>query len=140
MTKSDFIAKVIGKPWSDRSCSFDKADCWGLVVLYYRHVMNKELHHAEGYESGEDFITCHERILYQWVVVEKPTDGCMISFFNGSNPNHVGIYIGGGKVLHSSGENGNIRVNNLACLMKIYSKSEFRLCLATNCKKYPDHQ
>jgi hypothetical protein len=35
-------------------------DCWGLVVLYYRHVLGLELHHVAGYESGADFITCYE--------------------------------------------------------------------------------
>lgn len=35
---SDFISKVIGVPWANRACSFEKVDCWGLCVLYYRHV------------------------------------------------------------------------------------------------------
>jgi hypothetical protein len=44
MTQSDFIGLVNGKPWANRACSFDEMDCWGLVVLYYRHVLGLELH------------------------------------------------------------------------------------------------
>jgi hypothetical protein len=61
MTQSDFIGLVNGKPWANRACSFEQMDCWGLVVLYYRHVLGLELHHIAGYESGADFITCYEQ-------------------------------------------------------------------------------
>ncbi|RLJ10259.1 hypothetical protein CKF66_27855, partial [Klebsiella pneumoniae] len=49
MTQSDFIGLVNGKPWANRACSFEQMDCWGLVVLYYRHVLGLELHHIAGY-------------------------------------------------------------------------------------------
>ena len=59
MTQDEFIRLVTGKPWANRSCSFGSMDCWGRVVLYYRHVLGLELHHIPAYEAGADFITCH---------------------------------------------------------------------------------
>lgn len=57
---SDFIRKMIGVPWANRACSFDRVDCWGLCVLYYRHVLGIELHQTPDYEAGEDFFTCYQ--------------------------------------------------------------------------------
>lgn len=66
MTQSDFIGLVNGKPWANRACSFEQMDCWGLVVLYYRHVLGLELHHITGYESGAEFVTCYEQERAHW--------------------------------------------------------------------------
>ncbi len=51
MHKSDFVAAMEGKPWRDRACSYEAADCWGLVVLYYRHVLGIEIHQTPDYET-----------------------------------------------------------------------------------------
>lgn len=126
MSEIDFIKKMVGVKWVDRSCTFDAADCWGLVVLYYRHVLGIELHHAEGYESGDDFITCHEGVGWQWSVTESKQSGCMVTFYQSGNPSHVGIYLSNGKILHSRGEGGCVRVDNLTAIMRIYNKVEFR--------------
>lgn len=126
MTQVEFINLVIGKPWHDRAISFDRMDCWGLVVLYYKHVLDIDLISSDGYKIGGDFITCHEDILWQWVDNGCGSVGDMITFYNGDNPNHVGIYLGGDKILHSRGEGGSVRVDRLAAMMRIYSKAEFR--------------
>jgi len=125
MTEIDFIKKVIGKPWSDRACNFEKMDCWGLIVLYYRHVKGIELHHAEGYESGEDFITCHQGILWQWVIDGCQSPGSMVTFYSSGKPSHVGVITEGGKVLHSRGEFSGVRVDHLTSLMRFYHQVEF---------------
>ena len=53
MHQPDFIHAMEGKPWRDRACSFDAADCWGLVVLYYRHVLGIEIHQTPDYGSWQ---------------------------------------------------------------------------------------
>lgn len=63
MLKDDFISRVEGIPWSNRACTFDAADCWGLVVLYYRHVLGIEIHQTVDYESGRDFMTCCQTLM-----------------------------------------------------------------------------
>lgn len=77
MTQSDFIGLVNGKPWANRACSFEQMDCWGLVVLYYRHVLGLELHHIAGYESGAEFITCYEQERTHWRRVPVAATGCI---------------------------------------------------------------
>lgn len=116
-----FLSEIIGVPWSDRACSFDKTDCWGLVVLYYRHVKGIELHHVEGYESGADFVTCHDDVTTHWQSVEHPVNDSMVTFYHGEKPVHVGILISPGKVLHSRGDNGTVRIDSLLAMMRVYS-------------------
>ncbi len=53
-------------PWANRACSFEKVDCWGLCVLYYRHVLGIELHQTPDYEAGEDFFTCYQGDVVFW--------------------------------------------------------------------------
>lgn len=50
----------------NRACSFDAADCWGLVVMYYRHVLGIEVHQTADYESGRDFMTCYDADVVFW--------------------------------------------------------------------------
>lgn len=80
MTQSDFIGLVNGKPWANRACCFEQMDCWGTVVLYYRHVLGTELHHIAGYESGADFITCYEQECAHWRRVPVAAIGCTAVF------------------------------------------------------------
>jgi len=121
MKKDEFLSRVIGIPWSDRACSFDKTDCWGLIVLYYRHVKGIELHHVDGYESGADFVTCHDDVSTHWQETEQPVTDCMITFYHAGKPVHVGILIAPGKVLHSRGESGTVRIDSLLALKRMYS-------------------
>ena len=53
MTVNEFIKKSIGARWIDRASTFDQMDCWGLVILYYRHVLGIELTPITGYEDKQ---------------------------------------------------------------------------------------
>lgn len=126
MTKSEFISLVIGKPWSDRACNFDMMDCWGLVVLYYRHVIGIELHHLADYESGSDFVTCHDAETQHWLPVLSPVSGDIAVFYHGDIPQHIGIIVSPGKCLHSRGESGCVMVDNVQSLNRLYKKVEYK--------------
>lgn len=125
MNENNFINKVIGKPWKDRACNFETMDCWGLVVLYYRHVLKKELHDVDGYESGKDFISCYEQERVRWNVSLTPVSGCLAVFYYGEKPAHVGVMVNNFKCLHSRGALGFVRLDNVVLLSKVYSKVEF---------------
>lgn len=125
MNKDFFLSKIIGVHWKDRSCSFDSMDCWGLVVLYYRHVKGIELHDLPGYESGDDFITCHENLSEIWSQSSVEVNDCLVTFYHGDNPVHVGLIISPGKVLHSRGECGTVRIDSLLVLKRMYSDVRF---------------
>ena len=125
MLKTEFIDEVTGKPWADRACSFEAMDCWGLVVLFYRHVMGREIHHAPDYESGSDFMTCFESEVVYWRDSELiAEDGIFIAYY-GAQPVHVGLIING-RALHSRGENGHVRSDSVRTIQKLFTKVEFK--------------
>lgn len=130
MLKDEFIDKVTGVPWLDRACTFEAMDCWGLVVLYYRHVLGIEIHHTPDYEAGADFLTCFIDEVVYWRATELiAEDGIFIAYY-GSIPVHIGLIVNG-RALHSRGENGHVRSDNIRTIQKIFTRVEF--------KKYADH-
>lgn len=124
MLKSEFIDRVTGVPWADRACSFDEMDCWGLVVLYYRHVLGIEIHHAPDYEAGADFLTCFSSEVVYWSLSDViAEDGIFIAWY-GSQPVHVGLIVEG-RALHSRGESGHVRADNIGTIQKLFTRVEF---------------
>ncbi|MDT7322972.1 NlpC/P60 family protein [Citrobacter freundii] len=121
---SDFISKVIGVPWANRACSFERVDCWGLVVLYYRHVLGIELHQTPDYEAGEDFFTCYQGDVVFWRHVDKPVEGGIFVGYLGAQPAHVGLVLNR-QVLHSRGENGSVRMDSLLVIQRAFTKVEY---------------
>ena len=121
---SDFIRKAIGVPWSNRACSFDKVDCWGLVILYYRHVLGIELHHTPDYEADQDFFTCYEGDVVFWRSVDKPFEGGIFVGYRGLQPAHVGLVLNR-HALHSRGENGSVRMDSLLVIQRAFTKVEY---------------
>lgn len=124
MTTDEFTDRMIGVPWVNRACSFTACDCWGLVTLYYRHVIDTEIHHDSGYESDGDFMTCYQNEVDFWKQEDHPVSGGIFVAYDGSIPVHVGVVLGG-MVLHSRGDNGHVRLDRLLTIQRIYSKVEF---------------
>jgi len=124
MTKDEFIRKVNGLPWADRACSFEAVDCWGLAVLYYRHVLGVEVHQTPDYEAGRDFITCYEGDRVFWQPGAR-REGNIGVFYLGGVPDHVGIVIGGNQCLHAKGEGGSVRIDPLPVLERAFTRVEF---------------
>lgn len=124
MSKDDFLSRVTGIPWKNRACSFEAADCWGLVVLYYRHVLGIEIHQTTDYESGDDFLTCYDGDVVFWRRTESFSDDGIFVAWIGNNPVHVGLIIDG-RALHSRGENGHVRSDAIRTIQKLFTKVEF---------------
>ncbi len=121
---SDFISRMIGVPWANRACSFEKTDCWGLVVLYYRHVLGIELHQTPDYEAGADFFTCYQGDVVFWRQADKPVEGGIFVGYLGAQPAHVGLVLNR-QALHSRGENGSVRMDSLLVIQRAFTKVEF---------------
>ncbi|HCB1888312.1 peptidoglycan endopeptidase [Citrobacter amalonaticus] len=124
MSKDEFLSRVTGIPWQNRACSFEAADCWGLVVLYYRHVFGIEIHQTADYESGSDFLTCYDGDVVFWRRTESFSDDGIFVAWIGSNPVHVGLIVDG-RALHSRGENGHVRSDAIRTIQKLFTKVEF---------------
>lgn len=122
---SEFAARMIGVPWRNRSCTFDACDCWGLVVLFYRHVAGREIHHSAGYEADCDFITCFADEVIHWRSVAGPEEGGIFIAYDGGRPAHIGVIVDG-RALHSRGENGAVRSDRLAAVERMFTRVEYK--------------
>ena len=127
MYKNEFINKIIGVPWVNRASSFDACDCWGLVLLYYKHVMSIDLPPVEGYLEKIDIGECWygESLKSHWQKVSNIDEhGLVFTCYSVSGrPQHVGVYIGNGLVIHADGhikDGGSVRVNKLTAISRLY--------------------
>lgn len=122
---SEFAKKMIGTPWSNRACTFNACDCWGLVVLYYRHVRGIEIHHSAGYEADKAFLTCYRDEVNFWKDINSPGDGDVFIGYEGAQPAHIGLIVDG-RALHSRGENGAVRSDRLSAIERAFTKVEYK--------------
>lgn len=125
MKQDEFIRLVIGKPWANRACTFEKMDCWGLIVLYYRQVLGIELHEVPGYESGNDFVTCYESEINFWRLDAVASQHSMAVFYKGDRPDHVGVMVSPIKCLHASRGGGFVRLDTSLNILKNHSRVEY---------------
>ena len=123
MTQSEFIARSIGMPWVRWRSDWEAADCFGLIVLYFREVLGVDLGAvpqmdiASGFNTVEGWEEC------------DPEDGatCWMAWRHGS-PTHCGILVAGGMVLHSEGSDehpGSVRLSRLAAVQRVYGHVSF---------------
>ena len=109
MTLHDFI----GIPYKSRGTDFDGADCYGLAVLYNKHMLGKELpDYRDLYVSADDVSDAGQAITKgreNWTAVTEPKEGDVILFKQMGVVSHAGIYLDGIDFLH-------IRRNQSACL------------------------
>ena len=124
MSKEEFLSRVLGIPWKNRACTFEAADCWGLVTLYYRHVLGIEIHQTPDYEAGCDFLTCYDADVVFWQREDSFIDDGIFVAWVGSNPVHVGLIIDG-RALHSRGDNGHVRPDAIRTIKKLFTRVEF---------------
>lgn len=135
MTESDFVDKVLDVPWVNRGTSFDGMDCYGVVILYYRHVLGIELPNPAGYVEGVKTDQCwaSETSSGRWQQVDRPSSGgIVLTAYYGDTPVHVGMVISGRRVLHCRGsesERGKVEIHNIAAIERAYGRvtyHEFR--------------
>lgn len=124
MSKEEFLSRVLGIPWKNRACTFEAADCWGLVTLYYRHVLGIEIHQTPDYEAGCDFLTCYDADVVFWQREDSFIDDGIFVAWIGSNPVHVGLIIDG-RAIHSRGDNGHVRPDAIRTIQKLFTRVEF---------------
>lgn len=128
MTVNEFIKKTVGVKWVDRACTFDEMDCWGLVILYYRHVLGIELKTITGYQSKKTTIQ-NEAIpesLRNWRRCGKCNNAVFLAYI-GDIPSHVGVVIDN-HALHAKGnevQGGQVQYNKLDAIEKLYTKIEY---------------
>lgn len=123
LTQSEFITRAIGIPWVRWRSDWQAVDCFGLIVLYFREVLDVDLGAvpqtdiASGFSAAQGWAEC------------APEDGatCWMAWRHGS-PTHCGVIVAGGMVLHSEGSDahpGSVRLSRLAAVQRVYGDIKF---------------
>ena len=102
------VSKYIGKGYKENSNGPDFYDCYSLFISIQR-VLGKNIidfrHDAKSREERKKAIAdgkkdpCFEKI-------EKPLAGCGVILYYNDVPQHIGVYIGKGKVIHATYDRG----------------------------------
>ena len=127
MMQSEFITKMIGKPWVNRASSFNSCDCWGLVLLYYKCVLNIGIPVFPGFINGVNFDECYKHEFPMWEEA-KPESGMVFTAYKGEQPVHVGVCINKTHVLHSRGSvnnPGKVELHSIRAIEKMYGELTF---------------
>lgn len=86
------IHELIGKTWAE-------LPCWELVVSYYAAQGITLRPYTDYWMSGAP----SEAGFSEWASVREPEEGDILAMnLTGRAADHVGVYIGGGKFLHST--------------------------------------
>lgn len=101
------MRRFIGIPFRDGKNCYQGANCYGLAQLFYRDIMEIDIPdlHTHSDHSNRVWATYLKEISEHWDNVESPEFGDIVAMAqNVAHPRivqHVGIYIGEGKVLHT---------------------------------------
>lgn len=135
MSQSDFIKKVMHKPWQIRKANFDVMDCYGLIYLYFLHVKGIEIPLPCTYENGNtENCNYDELINEKFTETKRPVVGGMITLYNNDNTaSHVGIVIDKTHVLHCAGSENNPAKVSIVSIRGI--KEGFRFFKYFNCER-----
>lgn len=123
LTQSEFITRAVGLPWVRWRSDWQAVDCFGLVVLWYRHVLGVELGEvpqadiAAGFANSPGWEEC------------GPEDGVTVfmGWRNGA-PTHCGMLLDSSTVLHAEGSDehpGSVRVTRLSVIRRVYGEIRF---------------
>jgi cell wall-associated NlpC family hydrolase len=115
------LDKFVGVPYVPNGRDYDGADCWGILYLYYRDVLGLLVPTYSAEMDARAFrrkeiapLMAEERgRIWERVDVPQPGDGVLIRA--GGHESHVGVYLGGGRMLHSEGPHPSTieRVNDM---------------------------
>ena len=99
------LSKFIGIPYKKYGRNFDGCDCYGLVYLFYKYMLNIDLPLFTNEYNHDDIVSISEAIMknkFDWYQVKKPNYGdCILFNLEGSNT-HIGIFLERDKFLHTT--------------------------------------
>jgi len=124
MTPAEFAAKSVGLPWAKWRADWQGCDCYGLVLLYLKHVLGIELPPVQWNDKGEAF-AAHS---LEWEACEPEAGALGWMAFIDDAPTHCGILLSPVKMLHCSGseaQGGSVRVSSLRFVQDFYGELRF---------------
>ncbi|MDR2768542.1 MAG: C40 family peptidase [Treponema sp.] len=109
-----WVKEYVGIPFLSGGRTREGADCYGLIRMVLTEKLNKKLPLLSGDYSDADNLKETERVMkarrpvFAGREVETPAAGdvCVIRFCG--RPVHLGIYSGGGYLLHTLRQTGSV--------------------------------
>lgn len=106
MSPSSAIDAILNVPYQRGGGSWSGIDCFGVVELWYRHVLGIEVDDRGARGPGHASVQQGRDAVQHWQEVSAPVDHCLVLMRAGRHPaGHIGIYYGG-SILHSDESHG----------------------------------
>lgn len=101
-----FADRALLVPYCDGASDWSGADCWGIVELYYKHVLGIVLVDRSDISSGHEGVNLGFERTRAWSRIETPEKDCLVLMrAGGLKFGHVGVF-SDGCVIHSSDKTG----------------------------------
>lgn len=101
----------VGLPWADLGRDRTGCDCWGLARLVYAEQLGialpsySDAYPCAGEQAEVAALIGRESQVGQWrPVTDRPGPFDLLLFRRGRLASHLGVAIGGGRMLHMDGE------------------------------------
>ena len=99
------LSRFIGLPYQHRGSEYTGCDCYGMVRLFYRDVMNIEIPNYQTMYSNqfhkEECEGVINAVCGEWLEVQDIGFGSVLTFNILGAVSHVGVHIGDGDFVHS---------------------------------------
>ena len=123
MTPCQFTDRALATPWVRWGDSWDGCDCFGLVVMWHRHVIGIELGHVPHTDIESGFLSARN-----WERCEIESGAtCFMAFLNGA-ASHCGVVLDSLQLIHAQGSSdrgGRVKVSPMAAIQRLYGDIKF---------------
>lgn len=112
------IKDFIGIPYLDGGRDLKGCDCYGLVALYYKHILNIDIPESKitAEQPRRIFLNYLNELSINWRTIEAPVKDCVVAFaYNPNHPDlvtHFGVMIDNKTILHCLGK-VNSHISNI---------------------------
>lgn len=123
MTPVEFVNRALSVPWVRWQSSWAGADCWGLVVLFFREVMAVDLGPVPRVDIATGFAAARG-----WVECGREAGAVAFMAFRDGAASHCGLLLPGDMLLHAEGDEqrgGRVKVTRLAAMRRLYPDLRF---------------
>lgn len=123
----------VGIPWKCGKADLDGADCWGIVCMIYLDLFGVRLSHFDPSDidntgKTSDMVESVRDKSKDWQKVTRPIDGDVVVMISRKTfrPEHVGVFIDGGFVLHSLvRDHGASEIHSTKHLNRLFKRLDF---------------
>ena len=122
----------VGIPWLKGGYDKSGAECWGLVILTLREVLGVHVKEYNGSKACGAELSCiidGETNSTRWHQIARPQPGSLAVMYDKKTgrPNHVGVFVGNGNILHSPDDGGRnlSQIHPVRLLNRAFKRIEY---------------